>query len=252
VRLKTLQGRLADSVRTGTLAGFASGSEAGLAVYRNNFVVQLHACLRESFPRLGAWLGDENFANAADKYIDTYPPKSWTLGDFGRHFPAALQAIFPADPEVAELAWIDLSLEQAFVAADRDPVAPADTTGTDWDSACIRFVPSVRFTVAKTNSAAIWNALAKDQVPPPVSPLTESGGLLVWRLGYEPCLRELDGNEIAAIALCGAGMSFRDLCAMLAREVDDDEAARQAGTMLGRWLADGLIADLPSSLEEPA
>ena len=67
-------------------------------------------------------------------HVARVPPSSWTLDAYPRDFPATLAPLYPDDPEVAELAVLELALAEAFVGADAaGPIAPtqaARSTGT--------------------------------------------------------------------------------------------------------------------------
>lgn len=219
----------------------------GMRIYRNNYYAQLKGALRESYPHLNLWLGDSEFERAADAYIGRSPPDSWTLDDYGSGFPASLRTLFPDDPEVPELAWLELAMAQAFVAADADPVDIGDLDDLDWDNARITFVPSLRFAQASSNAAEIWNALEEQSLPPPATLLPERHAYLVWRRALAPCFRVIPIAEFQAISALHLRFSFADTCEILRLRLDEVQAIAAAGEMLGRWLSDGLIAKVEAN-----
>ncbi|MDY7525197.1 DNA-binding domain-containing protein [Sphingomonas sp. 10B4] len=97
---------------------YGSAAAAGLLVYQNTYRAQLVACLEESFVQTRAWVGGEAFHHAIVAHIERVPPTSWTLDAYPRDFPATLALLYPDDPEVAELAWIEYALGEAFVGPD--------------------------------------------------------------------------------------------------------------------------------------
>jgi len=241
MNLLALQRGFGASIRDG--AGEWPGtSGAGLAVYRNNYRAQLLGCLKETYQRVHLWLGEEQFDCAAQAYIDAMPPNSWTLDAYGRDFSIMLQMHFPDDPEVSELAWIDGAFSDAFVAADCEPLSSATLGAPDWEKAYLRFNPSMNCTIAKTNAAAIWNALAVDEAPPAAELLAEEGGYLVWRSGLIPCFRGLERQEFGAISLLYSGVPFSGLCEAMVNDFGMAQGTRMAGELLGRWLGEGLVA----------
>src|SRR5277367_6026658 len=126
--LLTLQRHMRDHLLTGDhgVAGaMRGGADAGLAVYHNAYRAQLVDCLRDTYEKLFAWLGDDAFDAAALAHVEANPPRSWTLSDYGATFDTTLAAIYPDDPEVAELAWLDWTLRRTFEAADCDPIDAA-------------------------------------------------------------------------------------------------------------------------------
>lgn len=240
MNLLALQRSFSASIR-GEADRWPGTSVEGLAIYRNNYRIQLLGCLRETFQRVLLWLGEQEFARAASAYIDAMPPHSWTLDAYGRDFPIMLRMHFPDDPEVHELAWIDGAFSDAFVAADCEPIGAATLGAPDWDRACLRFNPSMNFKIAHTNAAEIWNALAIDETPPAAELLAEPGGHLVWRSGLIPRFRGVDRHEINAISLSHSGVPFTELCGIMVNEFGVTQGTRIAGELLGRWLGEGLI-----------
>lgn len=213
------------------------GVGPGLVVYQNNYRVALVDALREIHPRAAVWLGDAAFEAAAARYIDAHPPSSWTIDAYGERFPEALRDV---DPAAADLAAIDRAIGEAFVAADAVPAEAAVLAKVDWDAAVIRLVPSLVTLPVATNADAVWLALAKDEAVPDAA--QKPGTVLVWRQGFEPVMRRADAVEALVLRRSLAGASFAAICEELAAGSDEAEAVTGAGTVLGRWLGEGLIA----------
>lgn len=213
---------------------------AGLAVYQNNYRSQLVDCLGETFEQVHAWLGDEAFVDAARGHIQQNPPHGWTLGSYGEGFDRTLAALYPDDPEVAELAWLEWALAQAFTGPDADPAAPDELAAIDWDNAGLTCAPTLQTRAAVTNAGAIWSALSAGAEPPAAAMLPEAGAMLVWRQEFTPCFRTIEAEEHTALELIRAGTSFGALCVQLVDSAGE-AGVRLAGTMLGQWLRDGVV-----------
>lgn len=214
------------------------GVGPGLVVYQNNYRVALVEALREIHPRAAAWLGEDAFEMAAVRHIDAHPPSNWTIDAYGTGFPDHLRA---SDAVAADLAAIDRAIGEAFVAADALPVTAAALADVDWDTAAIRPVPSLLLVPIATNADALWPALARDQDVPQAT--AAPGTVLVWRQGFEPVMRRADPTELLMLERSLAGGSFAAICAELAAQSDDAEAVTRAGTVLGRWLGESLVAE---------
>jgi len=214
---------------------------AGLSVYLNTYRGQLLDCLAESYPITRQWLGDSAFTAAAAEHIDRRPPSSWTLDAYPEGFAATLDALWPDDAEVAELAQIEAALTAAFVGADADPVDPAGLAAVDWDRAVLHLVPTCTLLPVVTNAPAIWAALAAEETPPAAAPLPTPAHLAVWRTGFAPAFRTLAPTETKALRMAAAGATFAAICARLAADHGEAAAADMAGHMLAQWLADGLV-----------
>jgi hypothetical protein len=205
----------------------AIGVGPGLTVYQNNYRVALMEALRETHPRAVLWLGDDAFEAVAAHYIDAWPPSHWTIDAYGAGFPAMLRD--RADGDV-------------FVGPDAVPAQAEALAQIDWDVAVIRLVPSLVLLPITTNADALWLALAnEDAVPNPVY-AADPATLMLWRQGFEPVMRRVDRSETAMLYGTRAGASFAAICAELAQTCDEAEAATAAGTVLGRWLGESLIA----------
>lgn len=222
---------------------FDDEGRAGLAVYHHAFRAQLVDCLRDSYERVAAWLGDEAFEAAARRHIAENPPTSWTLSDYGVNLAATLRALYPHDGEVADIAALDWALRRAFDGPDGDSVTPADLADVDWERAVISFVPTLSLLPVETNCAALWKAISDggndipsiEAFPAPVT-------LRIWREKFQPRFTTIDDDEVLAIDLVRSGLSFSDLCDGLAGQHGAAAATEAAGRILTTWLGDGLIA----------
>lgn len=243
--LQRLQEGFADWLVTGSEeAALKLGGGTGLAVYQNNYRVSLMTSLEASFDRVHAWLGDEAFAAACARYIDEQPPHSWTLDAYGDGFPASLARLYPDDAEVADLAQIDWAVAQAFVGGDAVPVNAAALASVDWDRARIALVPSLLTLEIGSNADALWLAQASDGDVPEPQMLGERAVVFVWRQGFETVMRRAEPIEARIADLSRQGRTFAECCGVLAQELGEEAAVQQAGAVLGRWIAEGLIAEL--------
>lgn len=218
-----------------------ASARPGLGVYLNNYRAQLIGCLSESFERVRLWLGEERFESIAAAHIDLTPPHAWTLDAYATGFPDTLERLFIDDPEIAELGWLDLTLSEAFVGADAEPVEPAALGSVDWDNAVLRLTPTLATREFRTNGASIWLALSAEETPPAVERLPAPATIIVWRKGFVSCFRTAEAGEARALELAREGASFGRLCAILIDEMGEEEGVATAGALLGRWISDGLI-----------
>jgi hypothetical protein len=232
-------------------ARFGTDAARGLRVHQNNYRAQLIACLTDSFARTHDWLGGEAFEAAAARHIDRVPPSSWTLDAYARDFPATLAALFPDDPEVAELAWIECALGEAFVGTDAEPLSAADLAGVDWDHAVLEFAPTLDLADLTSNAPAIWSALTQEKEPPAAELLDEAGAILVWRSEQVSQFRAIDQVERQALLWARAGMPFAELCEAMVASWGEEQGVARAGGLLGQWIADGLIVAVTTPERAP-
>lgn len=214
----------------------------GLAVYHHAYRANLVDCLSDSYERTHAWLGDEAFDATARRHIEEHPSRSWTLGDYGAGFSETLAGLYPEDPEVAELAWLDWTLRRAFDGPDSPALDTASLGEIDWEDALLRIAPTMSVRRLATNAAAIWSALAAKTEPPAPLRLDSAAAVTVWRQGFSPRFLTVSDSERHALGLAMAGLPFGDICDELTEDFPDDEAATAfVGAMLARWLAEGVV-----------
>lgn len=217
---------------------------AGRAVYLNNYRAQLVGCLEESYPLLRAFIGEEAFLHAAAAHIRRRPPHAWTVDAYADDFCGTLQALFPDNPDLHELAWIEHALGQAFIGRDAAPVAAEALAAIDWDQARLQLTPTLHLRAAITNAGDLWFALRDGAAVarvPEAEMLSAPGGLLVWRRGFVSCLRALDAIEFAALSYLQREGSFVGLCALLVERLGEEQGIASASAMLADWLGSELI-----------
>lgn len=224
--------------------GSGARERAGLAVYQNNYRAQLVGCLEQSYPQLRAWIGEEAFRTAAITHIDSHPPHAWTLDAYAEGFDSTLAALFPDNPDVQELAWIEHALGAAFIAADAQCVPFDALASIDWDTALLSITPSFRSIAVTTNAEQIWSALWAGEPPPESEMLARPAGLLVWRRGYTSCLKQVDALEREALLQLHASGSFAGLCDWLVERLGEAEGVAKAGELLANWLASEMIVGI--------
>jgi hypothetical protein len=220
---------------------------AGLAVYQNNYRAQLVGCLETAFPQTRAWMGEDAFLYAAVKHIDQHPPSAWTLDAYADQFNVTLRALFPHNPDIHELAWIESALSAAFVAADAAPLTPAALASVDWDQAHLQLTPSLHTRAATTNAERLYWAMQEGGERPEGEMLAEPCALIVWRRDFVSCLRSVDTLEHEALLQLQANGSFNALCETLVERLGEDEGVARAGALLANWIGSELITGTDTS-----
>jgi hypothetical protein len=245
MKLGDLQRRFIASVSGASPAdGF---DERGMRVYANNYRGQLVAALGDTYAKTRLWLGDDAFDAEAARYVDANAPGSWTLDTYGRAFADMLEARYPEDPDVHELAWMDGALRDAFSGADAVAINVDALVAEDWEHVEFVFVPTLRFRRSRSNAPAIWKALSEEVMPPAAERTDAGGGVRVWRKGLSPQFASMDANECACLDLALAGATFGEICALLGRLRGPGLIASEAGRLLRGWVGDGLVRHLRKS-----
>jgi hypothetical protein len=242
MNLRDLQTRFASTLRGSPAVEGLDGR--GMAVYTNQYRSQLVASLRDTYAKTRLWLGDGVFDELAEAYVAATPPDSWTLDAYGESYIPWLDGHYPADPEIAELAWLDWHLRRTLSGPDARPIGLDGLVSADWDTVEIRFVPTLRFRWTRSNAAAIWHALASERMPPAAEIFDVDAGVRVWRRDFSPRFTSMLAPECACLDLALAGASFGEMCEALTRLHEPDTAARQAGALLRSWVEDGIVDSL--------
>lgn len=220
-------------------------SSLGMEIYRNAYRARLIGALESGFDRTRRWVGEQAFETAAAHYILTQPPHSWTLDEFGAQFPELLAQLFAEDAEVAELAWLEWHLQQAFAALDLPELDAArlGAAGLDedgWNN--LRFTMAAGFAARAVQHelAELWHGLAPNGAATPDTPPLVPQHLIVWRQSLQPRFRLLDRAEFAVLERLADGATLGE--AGQALEAHQD-SAEQFGQWLATWLGEGLFAD---------
>lgn len=221
--------------------GDADDAAAGMRVYQNNYRAQLCACLEDAFARTRDWIGEEAFETAMIRHIRRVPPSSWTLDAYPRDFPDTLALLYPDDPEIAELAWLELALAEAFVGPDADSLSTADACNVDWDEAVLHFVPTLDLRAVTSNASDLWLALTAGERPPAAALYAERRAVIVWRQDQVSRFRLIDECEEQAILLVRSGLNFAELCQIFVELQGEEAGIQMSGGFLGQWLATGLL-----------
>ncbi|HQS99137.1 MAG: hypothetical protein B7Y26_11780 [Hydrogenophilales bacterium 16-64-46] len=214
-----------------------------LGIYHNAYRVRLADTLRDTYEKTWSYLGDTRFDACARAYIDAHPPRHRSLRDYGAQFPDWLDAQFPADRDIAELARMDWLLRQAFDGPDAAALgieSLAPLAAEQWETLILHPLPTLALLPLQFNTPAIWTALERGETPPVAQRLDDAAGLCIWRREWQPHFRTIEAQEFAALQALRQGMRFADVCQSLAAGCDD--AQGRLAQYLHTWFADGLIA----------
>lgn len=221
---------------------------AGLAIYRNNYRTALVEALRSTFERTERLVGESAFRRAATHHVIANPPSGWTLDLVGEGFDGTCRQLFTEDREVAEIAWLEWAMHRAFVARDAAPLDPpafaktcASFGETDWEGLRLAFVPGLALAPVCHDLARLWPSLRGDGEEPTIRTLAEPHHALVWREGERSVFVLKPAAEAHMLATLASGAAWGDTCAALVETLGEDAAIVEAGQLLGRWLAQGLI-----------
>ncbi|MGH8352597.1 MAG: HvfC/BufC family peptide modification chaperone [Pseudomonas sp.] len=237
-------------LRDSLLGSPALSVEAGLAIYHNAYRARLLDGLRDDYPTLLHWLGDEEFERLASAYLRAHPSRHFSLRWLGERFASFIEGHLVAEQSapLAELARLEWAFTLAFDAPEGEPLtleAMAALPPAEWPGLRVCLLPSVQWQLCRYNSLALWRALKAEAEDFPAGQALEREAVcLIWRQGLVSRYRSLGPAEAEALhGMAQAGWSFAELCAPLAEQ--GDSAPLQAAAWLKQWLSEGLLQRLP-------
>jgi hypothetical protein len=218
-------------------------------IYARMYYARLLDVLREDFPRVAAILGGECFDGVVRAYLTRHPSTNPSLRHLGRHFAAFLDtraesAAFPFLRDLARLEWTRL---EVFDAPDAEPLHLEHLQALspdEWPDLRVRLIPAFRVLQSDWPVHEIWAAAEKEPLNHESWRL-EKTALRVWREGFAVYHARMEALEQAALDRVHAGEPFAAVCATLESLLSAEEAAPVTGSLLLRWIEDGILACLP-------
>jgi uncharacterized protein (UPF0276 family) len=209
-----------------------------LAIYHHAYRARLSEVLADTFAKIYLFMGSQTFDLHAVQYAVTHPPLSRSLNRYGEQFPAFLNALYPHNPELVELAQLEWDLRTCFDGPNFPALGVAQAqadSAQSWLNRTQVLHPSVRLRLLYTNVAALWNAIDADaEVPAAIRQQTPST-LMVWRNQERPCFQTLGAQAAVLVQALARGSSIASACT----ELEEQNQAPQA-QVLSLWLRDWL------------
>lgn len=128
-----------------------------LRVHRNSVLAGAIDALASNFPAVVEELGISEFRGAAGDFARRYPPTDPRLIVYGERFPSYLESAGAVS--AAALARLDRAWLECFVAADAEPLDPAElieTDAVDWSRLRVAPHPATRWPVADAATMTAW------------------------------------------------------------------------------------------------
>jgi hypothetical protein len=215
-----------------------------LGIYHHAYRARLAEVLGESLAKTQLYMGSDAFEVQARAYAVAHPPLQRSLNRYGAGFPDFLGVVFPANPELHELAQLDWDLRTCFDGVDA-PALDAATAQVDarmgWLSRSNPLHPSVGLRPITTNVVQLWKAMDDDADVPPAVALDAPAWVVVWRKGLQPHFQTVDAAQAQALRQLGEGFAIQDVAQTLAQDAALADPQRLAIWLSG-WLHNGWLA----------
>lgn len=223
------------------------GPEERINIYAQMYCARLVEVLREDFPRVAAVLGCERFERVVRTYLARHPSTQPSLRYLGRHFAVFLETwpevvSLPFLSDLARLEWARL---EVFDAPDAESLRIEHLhafSPDEWPGLRFQLIPAFQILQSDWPVHEIWAAAAEETPAERGWERRERTAVRIWREGFAVYHSRLDATEQAALAAVRAGEPFAGICAALASLVPTEEAAPVMGSLLLRWIEDGILS----------
>ena len=229
--------------------------EQRLAIYTRSYTLRLIECLREEFPALRLFVGDQVFDLFAGAYIANRPSRSPSLYELGAEFANFLEATRPAGsvgPGSMEAIPASLARLERAISESHRSIGIEALRGSDLPmEMLLRVSPDLRLWLPDTVrllhldfdfSETLAAARRGERGDLPEARDTH---VAVARSRYQVRVHVLEQSRFAWLQAVGhQGADMRDAVAMTARMSDRDAGAIMAD--LSTWLPDAVVAGLVS------
>ena len=225
------------------------GSAERIDIYVQLYYARLFDVLRGDFPRVATVLGCERFDDVVRAYLARHPSTNPSLRHLGRHFATFLttRAEAASLPFLSDLARLEWARVEVFDAPDAEPLRLEHLQGIapdEWPELRFHLIPALQVVQSDWPVPEIW-AAAEKKTPAPTCIQRGKTTVRVWRDGFAVYHAKMDESEQVALDGMQAGESFAVACATLESLLPAEEAAPIMGSLLLRWIEDGILARLP-------
>lgn len=214
--------------------------EERIAVYVNGYPARIHESLAETFPAVAHVVGARAFDALVHRYVAAVPLLSYNLNDAGAELSGFLRGDelatgLPFLPDLAELEW---RVAAAFHACDEGPLDPASLMGwslDQWESARLRFQPSVALVRSEWPILDVWNHRETPVEEIDIDLRERPQQALVFRSGFSVQCQELTADAAEILAALLDGQPLGEVGASAGEDTD-------VSALFATWMQSGLIA----------
>lgn len=220
-----------------------------LQIYHEAYRLRLIDALRNDYPALEAYVGDDEFIALTTEFIAQHPSHHPSLRWLGEKLPIFLRqhAHWKEHIEVVELAEFEWRQVMAFDAADTS-LASIDVLRTlppeQWMTLKLELHPSLQLIQCYSNAPTLWNALTKDKTAIAIELTQTAQAWLMWRENLQVVYRPIEGTEAWALNAFLTQKNFADVCEGLCEWIAAEQVPAQVAQYLQHWIRGGLVSHL--------
>lgn len=217
-----------------------------LQIYHEAYRLRLIDALRNDYPALENYIGNDEFISLAIEFIAEYPSHNPSLRWLGEQLPNFLRkhALWKEHIEVIELAEFEWRQVMAFDAADT-PLVSIDELRTlpeeRWMTLKLEVHPSLQLIHCYSNAPLLWNMLTKDKITIAIELTQTAQAWLMWRENLQVVYRPINTAEAWALNAFITQKNFAYVCEGLCEWFTADQVPIQAAQYLQHWIRGGLV-----------
>lgn len=221
-------------------------AQTRLHIYYDAYRLRLLDALRNDFPALEKYLGEDKFIALSSEFIAEHPSQHPSLRWFGEQLPNFLQRhIYGKEQrELGELAEFEWRQLMAFDAADTS-LASIDELRTlppeQWLRLTLELHPSLQLISCYSNAPALWNSLTNDKTTIAIEFTQEAQTWLLWRENLHVVYRPIDATEAWALTAFLNHKNVSDVCEGLCEWLAAEQVPTQVAQYLQHWIRGGLV-----------
>lgn len=223
------------------------GAEDRVNIYAEMYYARLVDVLKSDFPRVAAILGCDRFHTIVSEYLARHPSTHPSLRYLGCCFPGFLQES-PASvafPFLSDLAALEWARVEVFDAGDAEPLRVEHLQSIDpdaWPTLRFQTIPAFQILQSEWPVHEIWHDAETEEALSRLTDIRPRKTLLrIWRQSFSVYHTKIDNVEHTALNCLLAGQPFASLCAALDEVASVEEAASAVGSLLLRWVEDGIL-----------
>ena len=221
-------------------------AEARVDIYANMYFYRILDALKEDFPATIAVLGDDNFHNLITGYLLEYPPTEPSLYYCGQYLRKYLRdhQLRESAPYIEDLVALERSSLEVFHGPDAATLAPDSLRGidpADWPAIKLKLHPAAQILALEWRVSEVLRAIENGRPWEPAE--RDANKVVVWRRDARVYYRDLEGVEAEALEAVARGVTFAEVCDLVAADGGIEDPVVAMNRMLGRWLSDGLLME---------
>jgi hypothetical protein len=217
-------------------ADIKGGSSRRFGVYRNNVIVGLVRAMEANFPIVRRLLGEDYFAGFAREFVQSHPPRSPLMFEYGAAFSAYLEAENDLKdyPYLGDIARLEQQVRLSYHEANAPCLAAGELTQLPEDDLMLTvFVPHPAMAMIASDFAIhdIYRANRAEQTGK-VENLLEPQAVLVTRPMMDVELNRLAPPQLVFFSALASGQPFGEAADAAFAAAEDFDLTNAISLML--------------------